>query len=1791
MRARLLWIVVAALMMGAWAVPARAQADAAAAFSRGKTAYETGDFPAAATLFDQAARTDANNPETWLWLGRARYQLGAVDEAIVAWRKAVELAPKEPYATRMLEALRTAQADTATWVSLVESMLEQGLFEAADDVAVRTLAEKSTTPTQQARLWAARAEAQLELGKVKQSLATAQDVLVRYPQTADTDRVKLIQARGWLRMPQRADEGLAALAALGNAGGKQAASAQFERLAFVLDQRPSAANIDALSKWLAANPGNRSATAARTQLVHGLVRLATMNVSNPDEALRLATGAVSVAAELYPRLVRADESAALTKTLLDLAARLGSNRHPPENVLAVIEQMLKAPLPAADREKAMLALASERQAMVLRELEQRGQSGELASADPSKLPEALASVTALYATIHEQFPQGDSWQQQAALAESVRTLDVVVPPGKIKPNLVWAVQIALPVVHRGPIGGALSDIATNTIGAGIAELAKTPGAGRDMALAMNRQLIAATPKDNPGRFTALWRQVDLLDAAASAEFQEQRRLGNVAPAVPLSALQIELVQTLTRIVDQRADLAPQAIQRLESHLGPYAQAGLSTLTNDAMQRLAAGLGPQARRQVELSRVNLLIQQVIADDAERLGAGLAPARKLDPLLERAALRCYELHAGLDQDDPFLDLVRSAWGRIISHYQSLDFPEVAEAAAAVKADPLIPLAERFAQFQRAALNEQKVRAELADRSRQFHGSKAMERSDAERKLTAEYSRFIAEHPGDPLAMQAVERIFSVAQLYERLDGHGAAASVYQDFAAFAVKTPSLTVAISGAASARDRGLFAGAGALESKARAEMEQSRRTVPDDAPPPAKISDAYAAAVDAYRSFIADHSDSPLVAQAITRTLAIAMQYAQLGAWDVADGVYQVLLDAKLGLRYPERLQFSRGMCQVGKVLPDHARQVLAALSLIGQPGSPAEPTPATRPWRSGGGGMGAGGIGGIFRPAPKPVVGPSSSGESPDREGLRSRADLQALAAIQEAHSRRAGQIAELRDRISPNSSSARPSSQSMLNLSAHNEMDALEGREMALPVLSEAELSRRQGAIDAAYEIFQTLRTAHPDSITAEQARGEALLLADSWRQVQRWGRAASLVKRFITDNPADQQLPELRLAIAQDALALAQQPIADAAPDGKAPSTEQALATVLSRFDQARAELSRWVEDFPGRIDLARQARWSIATSFLTQARVVNAISPTLARGQYARAADELLRLVGQASDPAQAGNIPAALWSIAEELTQRGYYEQAIGVWSDLAIAYPTHPLARQSRQRMAMTYQGPMGRPLRAVETWLEINFAQGGNDSSAQDAVFAIGSELRQQKRWVEAQHVLQTFVDSFPSNANAAQALTMIGQIHQSNEAWGEAIAAYQRVISEFAAGQWAQEARWSIAECTINLSAWRDAIGLYEKYIESYPKEARVPEAARRIGVLKDLARYQALVDENGPKAFDAQFQMGSIVQQQLSNPAKAIMEYRKVAERWPRSHLADDALYAVGTTYLSMGDNDDARAALLQVAGRYPDSPLADDALLAVGRGYEDEARRLEGLTREKQFGFNKDVAQREAYSRLNDNRKAQRAEQQQQLQELRQSGAKGKAELAESRFANGNFAWEQANVSLEAQRAQQDVEQLTAAQLADRQDKVHAALRKAIEAYAKAAKVPGADKAGDALLRIAMINAEQLNDPQAAMATWLEIVRQFSGTAVAEEASWRIAQNYEQAGDFAQAIEAYKAFLRNYRPSPRASDAQFRIAENHEHLGQWVAAMDQYSNYLTNFPDGPLAGKAREQINWIKTYRL
>ena len=379
----------------------------------------------------------------------------------------------------------------------------------------------------------------------------------------------------------------------------------------------------------------------------------------------------------------------------------------------------------------------------------------------------------------------------------------------------------------------------------------------------------------------------------------------------------------------------------------------------------------------------------------------------------------------------------------------------------------------------------------------------------------------------------------------------------------------------------------------------------------------------------------------------------------------------------------------------------------------------------------------------------------------------------------------------------------------------------RTPAAPPLAAAELARLEKAIDAAYKIFQEVRTKYADTPTAEQARGEVLVMIGYWRGLTEWERSATLAVRFLGDNPSDPQLPHLRLEVARDRLAWAAKPI------GKALTRQELLAEVAARFAAARADLSKIVADFVKQRPLQQEAQWDLANSFLTEARAVSAVSPTLARGQFVRAARELRAVAVKYPGHPQIGQIAPMLWNIAQEMETQGYEDESVLVWNELAISDPMNPLAQQAIDKIAQTYRGGLKRPLKAAETYVELNFIRGGSDAATQEAVFQIGASLKNEKRWVEALQVLETFVNSFPRHAQAGQALTMIGQIHQTNQAWEDAIKAYRRVIDEYKDGQWVQEAKWSIAECRINLSQWKEATEAYRDYVAAFPQDGRPSE----------------------------------------------------------------------------------------------------------------------------------------------------------------------------------------------------------------------------------------------------------------------------------------------------------------------------------------------------------------------------
>jgi autotransporter-associated beta strand protein len=1884
---RLTFLLAAAVVLIAAASQALAQADAQAAYRQAQTAFQAGRHAEARDLAKKAAETDPKNPEVFLLLGKAHYELGELDDALAAWKRTLALAPEEPFAQKMLEAVQARRTDVDTRIKLVEALIGEELYLPAGSECESILGNKSLSKAQRAKVMTLKADVLIHSGQPNTAMMIIQEVLTIYPQEADPAETALLMGRAKLHAGGDLNltaEGVAALkeVVVKHAGTRAAATARFELISFDLAQGADAARADALAKWIAENPKHPAATEGRRKLIEAYLAITRQEVpptaDSPIGQFDLL--GLAVAHELLAQSVRVDEAKAVVENFSKQFESQYTAHGAWTAAVTGISKLLAEPLPRAVRLPLLRTLANLKTQIAVKSLEKEAQTGRLASADAKELPPLLADAVAAMSAINREDPAHGAWADLVGLAAQTRTYAASLPwPDRVtafRAPDAWAVAILLPVIRANADAGSVKT-AVEQCQTVIADYSPRQEASAwDLRTGLSRQVTAALRADDPSWPGAMQAQAALLDAYARFLFAENVKAGHGEENAELSKVQKEMLDVLTRLVAQKVSLASVAMNQAAEHVKPWVERGHWVVAEEVYATLAKALPETEHRQAELAAVNLWIQQVRQRDHRLVAAGLTVPRELDPTMKKALVKCYEMQDGLEETNPRLPQIRVVWASVADHYKALDYDDVAEAAIRTKPDAAKPdaakpdatkqdkegkekavaAADQYAEFQLIRLQEWRARRDLTRQLKEYGAAEKIALTPALKATLDAWTKFITDRPTSLLAGQAVEQVLGIGRLFEQHAAYGVAAAIYSDFAKFAAGVKILAQAAPGTASTAERAALARASALEMAANKALAKSTADRKPGDPPPAKLSDEFAASIAAYKAFIDAYPDGPNVGGAIRQVMAVAIEYARIDAWDVAEGVYADLQKSNLKLRRPERLDFARGLCQLGHAMPDHAREVLTALNAagLGSEGESREEGETElamhdrRGDRRGGGGMGGMGMGGMGMGgmgmggsgfgggmggggnfglgAPGNGSGASSApaatlsapaastaankpadaaaqadnpfgdisspaAQPPARQPVQpspeAQRDSQLLAMIQQQERQRSARVAQLGQQTMEYNDDSAVFNHRGGQPVAQGQAQQYVVPGAAVPVLSEAELARLEKALDAAYVIFQGIRKNYADSPTAQHARAEIFVVIGHWRGLTQWQRSAAMTERFLADNPSDAQLPQLRLETARDRLRWAAKPIE------RTMTKQEMLAEVSSRFAAARTDLTKLIDDFPKEKICQQDAQWELANSYLTEARAISAVSPTLARGQFVRAARELRAVAAKYPDHPRLAAVPQMLWGIAQELEGRGFAEEAILVWNELAIYDPINALAQQALMKTAAAYQTSLKRPLKAAETYLELNFIRGGSDQGIQDAVFQIGLSLKNEKRWIEALLVLRTFVDSFPANPQAGQALTMVGQIHQTNESWKDAIAAYKRVIAEYKESQWVQEAKWSIAECTINLSQWREAGEAYRDYAAAYPQDPKLAEANRRIEVLKDLARYQGLVDEKGQrKAFDAQFQIAQIVRTQLSNPVKAIIEYRKVAKNWPESYVAANALYEIGTSYLGLGETAKAREALQAVGKDYPTSPLAGAALFMVGKSFEDEANKLATVTREKAVEEAKDQAQKEAYAASQEYNARNLDVLASRVSSLKKAG-KGQAAIEGQEAANtysGNTLVNAGTVIF-AQKAQQDVETLTATQLADRQDKINAALRKAIDAYAAASKIPGGNKADAALLQMATIYDQRLKDSKAAVQTWLEIVRQFSGTAVAEDASWKLAQYYEREGKYAEAIEAYNAFLRNYRRSPNAGSAQFAVAECYEHLGQWVAAMDSYNNYLNNFADGPLAAKAKEQINWIKTYRL
>ncbi|MEX2140622.1 MAG: tetratricopeptide repeat protein [Pirellulales bacterium] len=1746
--------------------PTALKADAAADLEKGRAALQAGKVEAALPLLTSAAQELPQSVEAQLALGECYLKLGEVDKALAQYRKVLALSPEHAAAKRIVDGLTGSGRNYTERMEVARAFAKIGAFKSAEPVLVRAIADAATEEERQSarrllvevRLWAG-------------NLTPAFDEAVRL-----------------MNSQQHAEAGRA-LAALALLGFPDSDLASVRRL---LDELKSSVEADKEAKadwrgWhnaamfllhfedtieqssklaadrLSAIPVSTYRATVINRLVAKTLAHASvvMGKGDADSALKFAwplvaggeaPGEVEIGKPIELKGGWLDQTAAAAPHWIQVARTLAAigkadfERHGAQAKLAgywLAAEVIRQAPEAVNRPDQLIQLAAQL-ASLSRPQADRNPGTPLSAADSLQLvilkhaqalavhdSERIAIVDLLIGQVG-RYQQADDLEAGLTGLISIGA-DEPIKPGE-KLNLVEPFD-SLPV---GPAHQKLlSYLADRLVELGVRSFQE---AAASLATNVNRE-------------------VNRYDAAAINLY------GQLAALYP----------------NTNAAAADAIIQR-------YAHAESWAAASDAATRFYAHLAGDAGRWAAI-RLKLSQAQRVEDQA--LAAGRQIGKELSPLVKEALAEILTIVAK-NPTKANRSAAIQLLEPLVNRYATLERFDLAEGAIAQLSDgePATPLADWAAWMRIQLLDRQAGRA-LALATIQLDPRSQPALGEFHQQELEQLTQFVAKYPRSEFLAQAVERVVQIAQTYQNHRAFAVADKILSDFLnahpklAFAERIEYLIVQNTVA-----------------KATAAFHDRK----DKTTPPAKLSEESEAALAALTAFLKKHLTGQFAAAAEQDLLNTVRTLGSVGAGPLAREVLERFSAAVPNVRSPAQWKLYRAATFLGELDRNYGMSLLNPLP-PGRASTPGEEALVMAGGRrvdrlkSGGGGSAddiklaevrAADAARQFDPAGTPFGG----GYDSARPGYGA---IRAESALQNA----ATEFSATAPSSQPSTSDLalaqvrRAQQDHLTTIAMFERQDAREPiprgdrKDIALPsgpVLSVAEMKRQDEAADQAYAILIELAgSSDPaEANFAEHARTHIHWMFAFFEGQLRADRAVAMIRRYLNDRPTEPARVSLAFRILNDLLVYA----AQRQPNDRI--NKQWLDERHERFEHARREIETFIKKYSDRRDWVQQAQILRIDSFGSESQLAAMISPVRAGGLLLQAAEAVTTLFVTAPDHPARDHLAERLWTLSERLVALGQQEQAIYVLSQIPMYFPTHARANQAVLRQAELYAQNLSNPLRAVETYQEY-LGLAGDNENIRSQIFSIAQQLVGKQRYLEALHVFNAFVDSFPTDARAPQALLQIGQTHQANEAWNEAMQAYERILEEYQGVQITPQVKLAMAECHINLSQWRQARKLYKEYAQQYPSDGQAELARQRIEILKNLDRYQTLLadEEVQRNKDDAQFQIGVIVLEKLNNPVKAVAEFRKVVVNFPKSPQADDAQLEIGKALLSLNRLDEARTELLKVAENYPGSPLADDALYLVGQSYERQAQRLAAVTGEKAREEAFERGQRGAYQVFNEQVQAQERQFAARRDMLRREGKKEELDLDEAAqaFRLGNVNMETRSATARVAGIQAEAE--SALQVANRQDRINEANRLAVATYSRAAnEYPLGDMTDDALLRMAQIYETELKDRAAAMETYQKVVKFFPGTPVAEDAAWKVAQFYEQEGNFKEAVDAYRQFIRNYPVSARVADAQFAMAEALEQLGRWVEAMDAYETFRQKFTTHPKVQLALDQINWIKAYR-
>ena len=638
------------------------------------------------------------------------------------------------------------------------------------------------------------------------------------------------------------------------------------------------------------------------------------------------------------------------------------------------------------------------------------------------------------------------------------------------------------------------------------------------------------------------------------------------------------------------------------------------------------------------------------------------------------------------------------------------------------------------------------------------------------------------------------------------------------------------------------------------------------------------------------------------------------------------------------------------------------------------------------------------------------------------------------------------------------------------------------------------------------------------------------------------------------------------------------------------------------------------------------------------------------------------------------NAPDALFYEAEALLALGDELGAIERFQDFREFYPTHPLAYEARlalgkhfyeiddHEQAIEYFSRVLQESPPPETsakalyWMgesalalgqddrAIGFFQKAADSyretqTAPTALYTVAITEVKRGNYDAAAVAFEQLASRYPGSTYARNLGIALAEVYYELGDYARTITELQNRIPSME-GETRYRAIFLLAESNNQIRNSEQAIVNYRKLTEEEPDNPYYRQALFGLGwnYYKEGA-YQWAADEfakvsssdNDALAQRAEYYKG-VNQKLAGKPLDALASYQRVVDEWPRSEVADDALFELGLTYYGLRRWEESNNAFRKLLADYKDSTLADEALGHYGNTYialADFDNALDAF---------EDAIQRDAISPEIRNdiifQKAWLLYRNEQYTEAAPAFLElyGKDDFrsraddalfwaAESFFQSGNLPRAQSlfadyietfsngknidaahyaigwtyfrqsnygpaithfNTFLKNYQSEDSfVPYRRDAQL--RLADSYFALKRYPEAIAAYSRL--ADQEDDyAIYQMGQAYSNN-GDIFDAITTFRSLLDDYPNSVWREEATYSLGYLYFQNSDYQQAVDTYEGLIVFAPNQPIAAKAQYGIGDALFNAGDMEAAVTAYQKVLETYPDSPFAGDAAASIQF------